>query len=400
MVNSTGKVFKYINALNAAGIFGDLVKVGSRLYGTGTLTEIDGETAGNVAYREIADPYLERNWNGITLEPIYYDGNSSFILENDEVIISVNDPTVLSPPYQSRLYRYKDFRFDITNTWLTPEWEEVGSSGNRPPFGNVKEIAIRNNIIYIQGTYHTPAKFESGIWSILPSIPSGSAGISDTLEVDSLDQVIVATYENLWRLESGVWINLLNVLGYHINARVTSSDNIFAHLRENIGANSEFRYYNGVSWASITNPVNIDFTDAVTDRCKFIIYNDELYAVGLNIINSSYNVFKWDGSTWLQIGNIQNDIPDVVGWENFYALHVDDKGIYLNTINTSVGSFIIKWNGSNWIKIANSLESDWDPYGSIFKFLRKSNGRLMGVGYFSSIEGIPAKSISRFDIDE
>lgn len=403
MNNLTGKVFKYINALNTAGIFGDLVKIGTRLYGTGTLTEIDGETAGNVAYREISDPFLERNWHGINLEPTFYGGGyTSFILDNDEVIISVDDTTIATPPYQSRLYRYKDFRFDGLNVWLTPSWEEIGSLGNRPPFGGIKEIVMRNNIIYVLGYGPGIGKYESGIWSTIPNTPPGGFNISDTLEVDSLDRVIACNYENLWRHDGGVWSNLLNVPGYWINARVTSTDTIYAHLRENFGTNSEFRYYNGVSWSSITSPVNVDFGDAVTDAVKFFIYNDEVYTTGYDTVNSTYNVYRWNGSIWSQIGDISSDFPEMVTWDNVRALYVDSGGVYLNVVNNVIGggSCVIKWNGSNWIKIANVVNSIYEPFGVVCKMERKSNGRLMMVGFFDDVEGIPAKGISRFDVDE
>lgn len=391
IINNGENPFSLTPAL--IGYFNQMVVLNGKLYGGGLVTSIQDEpVAGNLAYRTLDDTnYNIANWFGNKNPPVNYGDNGGGYectsLNGDTLYVTLRQIAVVTSPYQDYVYKLGDHEV----------WEMVGNTTtNKPPFGGIRLMTWKDDILYVIGLGGVVAKYDAGLWSSLPTF-LGSAQGSETLEVFNSDDIYIGGFENLWHFNLGVWTAVVNIPGYYIEPKINAAGNLFLHIRENAGSIAYFAEWDGTTLTPITNPPNVSFFDSSGFKC----HTDGMYVIGYDEINNIPNVYKYDTFTWSIIGNLYSNIPDTSG-KDIQSIYADDYGVYVNIINNDVGggSFIAKWNGVSWSKIANVISSADEFFGSIEHYHRKSNGRLFVSGYFSAIDGVIAKGIGSFAINE
>ncbi|MCA9324555.1 hypothetical protein KDA23_00595 [Candidatus Saccharibacteria bacterium] len=106
-----------------------------------------------------------------------------------------------------------------------------------------------------------------------------------------------------------------------------------------------------------------------------------LYA-GLGIAANDGEVWRYDGSTWTQIGGDSLNS----GWTN-YAEAVYSLDIYQGHLVAGIGrgtgdAEVWDWNGSTWTKIGgDGINSGWSGYQSIESLIVYNNELYAGLGY-------------------
>lgn len=388
--NGENGYYPYPDKNPGIGRFHNFVIVNNRIYGAGLITYIQDDDCGNIAYRELATTAVNNtNWFGRKSVPPGYNSNgyTCTSMNNDIIYVTVHDDTYFTTPYRDYVYKVGDHE----------AWVKLGS--NDVPFGNISKMKWHNDILYVIGTHHTPAKCENGVWSLLPQMP-GPSGVNSNsfLEIDSLGRIWVSTYENVWMLDGGTWSSELIFPNQHLTGVMDSNDLLYIHVRDNTGATvPNIVSFDGTTVIDLPDIVDTD----ISDTYQFIIHNNRLYINATDAANIQPKVMEWDGSEWSQIGDIVTDLPTLSGY-GINALHVDQYGVYANIAINDVGggSKIIKWTGTEWIVIASVLTAYNEPFGQVINMYRKSNGRLFISGYFNSINGELSKDIASYAVDE
>lgn len=323
---------------------------------------------------------LTINWSGVTLTPPAYDQGYP-TATNDatmRILVPVNDGVTFTLPYQDMVYLYNGSSFI-----------EQGSFGNRPPFGFISNMKMFNDIVYITGAYYVPAKYESGLWSALPD--SGALGglANGRIEIDSLGNVYINTFEELYKWDGSVWTVVHTFSNSNIKHILNDLDDMFIHVRDNISSNKFIYFDDGVSGLVDISPA--PDTD-ISDVTFLTTFNNDLYIAAFDATNTYSRIMKWNGVSWNQIGDLYAEFPALAAY-GVLAIYVDIKGVYISISDPSNGN-VLKHNGSSW-SIIGQL-----PGGNVNGFYRDSDGKLNIYGTFSTIDGQPANGIAKYLIVE
>jgi len=137
-----------------------------------------------------------------------------------------------------------------------------------------------------------------------------------------------------------------------------------------------FRWEGGTSWSQLSDGGNLSAVNAfVIDR------SGNLYAFGQGI-GSGHVFAKWDGSSWSVLGRAEG-----------YRLWIDSSdNLYTNSNDISHSRYVIKkFDGSHWLTVNGEFND------TIIALGFDSSGNLYASGYFTSVGGILANRIAKWN---
>lgn len=155
--------------------------------------------------------------------------------------------------------------------------------------------------------------------------------------------------------------------------------------------NASFDYYiakwNGATWSQLgtgTNALN-NTNGSITCMCTDAagnIYIAPIYSTS----GGYYNVKKWNGSTWTQLGalNANDDIQAIVSDPagNIYV-----AGSFTNGPNNFTGQkYVAKWDGVTWTQVGTGTNA-LNPNGFIQNLYIDLAGNLYAGGFFTNASG-------------
>jgi len=259
-------------------------------------------------------------------------------------------------------------------------WNSVGIGTDR----RVKTLAVFDNEIYVGGEFTTAgginsphiAKWNGSTWS---AVSSGTNGYY---------VFALCPYNGSLYLGGGF----------------SSAGNIPA---------MDIAEWNGTSFQNLGNG-----TSALNSICQ---YYGDIYAAGF-----TSSVDKWDGSSWVSIGNLSvYHPPDLYGFTQSMTVYNNELFIagYIESIGPVQVQNVAKWNGG-WSAAGHLYEplclsivngdlyagcsgeirkwdgSDWSlighPDGNVYTICQY-NGSLYAGGSFSFIDNVPCNNIAKWD---
>ncbi len=105
------------------------------------------------------------------------------------------------------------------------------------------------------------------------------------------------------------------------------------------------------------------------------------------VLRPGARVARWDGASWRPLGN---GLPDRV--QKLVGL---DDGSGLALYAGWLGG-VSKWNGDEWALIGDTGPG-YQPVLGVAYFDDGTGPALFAAGYFSSLNGVPARNIARWD---
>jgi len=181
-------------------------------------------------------------------------------------------------------------------------------------------------------------------------------------------------------IELGTGANALNSTTYITALAVDDYGTIYAGAGFYNGGTVKFNVakWNGTIWAQLgtgANALNANNEVAVitTDKAG------NVYAAGGFTDSSGYNyVAKWDGIRWSELGVGSNALAVKYG---ILSIAVDKLGNVYAGVSIKVdSSYIAKWNGATWSKLG-SLTSE--AYVDIWSVAVDDSGNVYAVGDFT-----------------
>ncbi len=205
---------------------------------------------------------------------------------------------------------------------------------------------------------------------------------------------LIATGNNaeVWSFTSGSWTRIgggyINKSwgGYNIQnveSMTVYGSYLYAGTGNTVAGNALVWRFDGNSW-QIVGGQGINNSWAATtyeDVTSMISFGGNLY-VGLGTSANDAEVWKYDGSTWNQIGGDSLNSGWTTNFEEVSSMAVLAGNLYAGIGNSANDAEVWMWNGSSWAKIGgDSLNSGWTTNFERVSSLSVYDGQLYaGLG--------------------
>lgn len=129
------------------------------------------------------------------------------------------------------------------------------------------------------------------------------------------------------------------------------------------------------SWSPVGGGTNWEYS--------LCVYNNELYA-GMQSGNGGSGLYKWNGSSWTNFGNINGTVQALTVYNN--------KLIVGGSFSLAGGLSVLNiasWDGSQWSDVGGGPDN-------IVAALTVYNNELIVGGYFVTVEGVNANYIAKY----
>ncbi|GIW60377.1 MAG: hypothetical protein KatS3mg087_1443 [Patescibacteria group bacterium] len=137
---------------------------------------------------------------------------------------------------------------------------------------------------------------------------------------------------------------------------------VYAALGTGTGDGEVWRYTTASqTWTRIGGDgVNSSWTAGTFEGAYALnFYGGNLYA-GLGNSANDADVWRWNGTSWTQIGGDSLNSGWTTGFEQVYSLTNDGTNLYAGLGNTAGDAEVWRWNGTAWTRIGgDAINSSW-----------------------------------------
>jgi len=183
---------------------------------------------------------------------------------------------------------------------------------------------------------------------------------------------LVATANNaeVWTFNGTVWTRIagggINKSWGYFNLQDVESmtvygDYLYAGTGNTVAGNALVWRFDGTSW-QIVGGQGVSSSWAATtyeDVMSMTSMGGNLY-VGLGTTANDAEVWKYNGTTWTQIGGDSLNTSWGAGYEEVYAMATLGTNLYAGLGNSANDAEVWKYNGTTWTKIGgDSINSGW-----------------------------------------
>ncbi|MFO0920248.1 MAG: LamG domain-containing protein [Candidatus Saccharimonadales bacterium] len=297
--------------------------------------------------------------------------------------------------------------------WNGTSWAKIGGDGVNSSFGATHTTV--NALVYSDGSLKAGLNSGSGIdsghaweWNGTSWTRIGGDYVNKSWGFRGLQSVEVmqvsgeylyagtgvsyAGNAQVWRWNGSTWemIGGQGINGswsYATYETVTSMASMGGDLYVGLGTSAndaEVWRWNGSSWSQIGgDSLNSGWTTGFEEVNSLAAFGGSLYA-GLGNSASDAEVWRWNGSSWSRIGGDNTN----GGWPNGYY-RISSLGVYKNKLIAGLGyangqAEVWEWNGSNWSKIGgDTVNTSWPAsgYEQIDAITVYGNDLIVSLGY-------------------
>jgi len=244
-------------------------------------------------------------------------------------------------------------------------------------------------------------KLTGGTWSKIGGDALNGSFTNTHTQVNSLLYAnstlyagLVATGNNaeVWTYSGTTWARIgggyINKSwGYfnlqNIETMTVAGDYMYAGTGNTVAGNALVWRFDGNTWQIVGGQgVNNSWLPTTyEDVLSMVSYNGNLY-VGLGTTANDAEVWKWDGTTWSQVGGDSLNTSWPAGYEEVYSLATYNGNLYAGLGNSANDAEVWRYNGTAWTKVGgDSLNSGWTTNYERVSSLAVFNGNLYaGLG--------------------
>lgn len=168
-----------------------------------------------------------------------------------------------------------------------------------------------------------------------------------------------------------------------VEVMTTSNGYLYAGTGVSVAGNALVWRFDGSTWSLIGGQgINSSWAaDTHENIYSMVHYKGALYA-GLGTSANDAEVWKWDGSTWSQIGGDSLNSGWTTNYEAVYSLAVYNGALYAGLGSSGSDAEVWKWNDTSWSKVGgDSTNSGWTTNYENVSALSVWNGNLIaGLG--------------------
>ena len=344
-------------------------------------------------------------WNGTTWTMIGGDGiNSSWAAATYEGVFSfTDDGTNIYAGLGTTAGDNEVWR------WNGTSWTQIGGDGLNSGFTNthtqVNALLYANSTLYA-GLVSTNNNAE--VWSFNGTSWTriGGGGINKSWGFFNLQNVesmavygsnlyagtgnTVAGNAQVWRFNGSTW-TIVGGQGVNTSWAATTYEDVMSmvtmggNLYVGLGTtanDAEVWKFNGTSWTQVGgDSLNSGWTTNYEEVYALASLGGNLYA-GLGNSANDAEVWRFNGTSWTKIGGDSINSGWTTNYERVSALTVFGGQVYAGLGNSTTDAEVWKWNGSAWSKIGgDGLNSSWNTNYEQVESMTVYNGKLYaGLG--------------------
>ena len=146
-----------------------------------------------------------------------------------------------------------------------------------------------------------------------------------------------------------------------IESMTVYGDGLYAGTGNTVAGNAMVFRFDGTTWQVVGGQGNNGSWAAATyeNVLSMISFGGNLYA-GLGTTAGDAEVWRYNGTTWTQIGGDTLNSSWAAGFEEVYAMATVGGNLYAGLGNSANDAEVWRYNGSSWTKIGgDSLNSGW-----------------------------------------
>ncbi len=384
------------DGLNSSWAASTYEYVYSMTYFGGNLYAGIGATAGD------AEVY---RWNGTAWTKIGGDTlNSSWDSSSYEMVYSLaNDGTNLYAGLGNTAGDNEVYR------WNGSAWTKIGGDGVNSGFTNthtiVQSLAYGNSTLYA-GLTATGTNAEMWSWNGSAWTRFGGGFINKSWGYFNLQNVetmtvygeylyagtgnTVAGNAQIWRFDGSTWeivggqgVNSSWAAGTYedVISMVSYGGNLYIGLGTTAN-DAEVWRYNGTSWTQIGgDSLNSSWGAGYEEVSALATYGGNLYAGLANSANDA-EVWRYNGTSWTKIGGDSINSGWTTNFERVSSMGVYNGQLYAGLGASTTDAEVWTWNGSAWSKVGgDGVSSSWNTNYEQVESLLPYNGKLYaGLG--------------------
>ncbi len=280
---------------------------------------------------------------------------------------------------------------DVFYSWNGSAWTReggmyYGGSWGMINLNSVRSMTTANGKLYagLAGNSNASVfEYTGSAWRIIGAPGLNSAwGVSQISEVNAMTsmggQLYIGTSggqngdAELWRWNGTSWAQVggdginssWNGSYTRIYAMASDGTNLYAGVGST-GGNGEVWRYSGSTWTRIGGAgANGSWNGTYRNIYSLVVSEGNLYVGSYGSTNNSADVWKWNGSSWTQIGGDGLNS----GW-NFSSIgngEVGSLAVYGNKLYAGIGSLsagdasVWSWDGAAWTKVGgDDVNGSW-----------------------------------------
>ena len=168
-----------------------------------------------------------------------------------------------------------------------------------------------------------------------------------------------------WSREAGQYYN--GSWGYYnltaVQSMTTYNGKLYAGLTSSSNGAASVFEFDGSNWRLVgASGLNSGWTSGTNTSVNAMAgMGGNLYVGLVGTQNGDGDVWKWNGSTWTQVGGDGlNSGWAASTYSRIYSMTTQGSNLYVGIGSTSNNAEVWKWNGSTWTKIGGtSVNSSW-----------------------------------------
>lgn len=288
-------------------------------------------------------------------------------------------------------------------------WTKIGGDGVNSGFTNthtqVNSLLYANSTLYA-GLVATGANAE--IWSFNGSAWTriGGGFVNNSwggLNMQNVESMTVygsylyagtgnATAGNaqVWRFDGSDW-QIVGGQGMNSSWATNTYEDVMSmisyggNLYVGLGTtanDAEVWRYNGTSWTQVGgDSLNSSWGAGYEEVSSLATYGGNLYA-GLGNSANDAEVWRWNGSTWTKIGGDSLNSGWTTNYDRVSSLSVYNGQLYAGLGVTATEAEVWRWNGTAWTKVGgDGVSSSWNTTYEQVESMIPYNGKLyVGLG--------------------
>ncbi len=221
--------------------------------------------------------------------------------------------------------------------WNGTAWSQIGGDGLNSGFTNTHTQV--NSLLYTGGLLY-----------------AGLVSTANNAEVWSFNGTS-------WTRIGGGYIN--KSWGYFniqdVESMTVSGDYLYAGTGNTVAGNAQVWRFDGNTWAMVGGQgINSSWPATTYENAMSMIsYAGNLY-VGLGTTANDAEVWKWNGSTWSQIGGDSLNSGWGAGFEEVFTMATYNGKLEVGLGNSANDAEVWQWNATAWTRIGgDSINSGW-----------------------------------------
>jgi hypothetical protein len=310
-----------LNASWAAATYETVISmrnVGSTLYaGIGT-TAGDAEvwSYNGTSWTKIGGDTVNSSWDSVSYEGVY-----AFADDGTNVYAGLGNSAG-----DNEVWR-----------WNGTSWTKIGGDALNSGFTTTHTVV--NSLLYANSTLY-----------------AGLAGTTNNAEVWSFNGTSWTRIGGGYVNKSWGYFNLQN-----IESMTVYGDNLYAGTGNTVAGNALIWKFDGSNWQVVGGQgVNNSWAvNTYEDVMSMLSYGGNLY-VGIGTTANDAEVWRYNGTTWTQIGGDSLNSSWGAGYEEVSSMATLGGNLYAGLGNSANDAEVWRWNGTTWTKIGgDSLNSGW-----------------------------------------